>query len=774
MNDLQDKYVRIILKNEKEIKQLKGGERINVHLLAETDVPDPEYDWICDQTVKTILPKVLDNYKTDGKGKKISQESVMLSLPSYYCGTEVEVKVRVRSREKKVFPIHEGLFIAPNLQSLLSPGQTVSDSIKFKPICKAEIRDIEWRDGNGNIFGKDRPLEFPSYVVAEVEVWGKNGGVLEGRLDFMGKTIPLRAKIDRNLAFFSFFTGDPRLSMAMKGRESLDLFFQVSYDYFTTSKVFRIQMTRPRHRPLKRIESFPLQPVVVGKIDVAENNYNPCKYTQIDVEHTTDLTGKEKKKVTVFKEGNPVKPVVNIIGGKRKVTVTLLDYTPGKCRLKSGSHKEKTAILSLPGGKEESLPVKVSNKTGTIADLDVRYDYKDVRLLKLLFLPFDRCQYRYIRLKTCRHRHDVALCMVPDIKWEAFLELGSSAPHLYTHTGMPAAYDIFKRHQEKALDASRKIKDIELSFGLSTEYDDGKKVEYTKGMEESVKKVFQVLKIIRDALDVLSFKKNVDDNKEKLKARNIVPKNSKVPFFIEISSPVLHIGGGWQYGTDSVNRLTRKGEIGIFADPLIAAKGGIDLIACSTYIPAAGQIIKAILKVNDLAEWLTDFVSGGKAKYEGLIWFNLYLKGRLSMKGIYEFSSEEKTVKLESPATITFVVELGLSAEVKVETVTICGSVTRAVKAGLSGEASTGLTFKPGMGYSSKEGFYLDFEIRFDGITVKVSGEAKYEKTKTGKKGEKKSSSAGIDMNKEFVLIDPVTIWQGRTHPFASDKKTTS
>lgn len=103
-------------------------------------------------------------------------------------------------------------------------------------------------------------------------------------------------------------------------------------------------------------------------------------------------------------------------------------------------------------------------------------------------------------------------------------------------------------------------------------YDDDIEIKLTADIEKSVKTVSHVLKTIRDALDVLSFKKSVDDNKDKLKARNVLPKSSKLPVFIEISSPVLKIGGGWQYDLNSENQLIRKGEIAIAASPLSKLK----------------------------------------------------------------------------------------------------------------------------------------------------------------------------------------------------------
>lgn len=419
----------------------------------------------------------------------------------------------------------------------------------------------------------------------------------------------------------------------------------------------------------------------------------------------------------------------------------------------------------LYGERKKELPINVSEKKGTIENIELKYKYED-DFFKMILLPTEgimQTSVLYTGNANCRHSNNVALNMYPDIKWEAFIELGSTDPTMYSHTNMPAEYSIFKKHQEKALTAAKKDKNIELSFGLLATYDDGKEKELSGKIEESVKTASQILKTIRDALDALSFKKTVNENKDKLRARNIVPKNSKTPFFLEISSPVLKVGGGWQYGLDSKNQLMRKGEIAVSASPLIEAKGGIDLIACSTFIPVVGQIIKAILKINDLAEWTTKVLSNGKAKYEGLIWFNLYLKGSIGIEGVFEFSKEEKEIDISTPMNIKFIVELGLSAEVKVETVTISGKESRTVKAGADGSASTGLTFKPSMGYSTEEGMFLGFDVGFDGITLTVNGEVKYEEARKGR--EKESYGPEIKTG-PMLLIDKTPILKGKVYPF--------
>lgn len=140
-----------------------------------------------------------------------------------------------------------------------------------------------------------------------------------------------------------------------------------------------------------------------------------------------------------------------------------------------------------------------------------------------------------------------------------------------------------------------------------------------------------------------------------------------------------------------------------------------------------------------------------------------YIPQRKPFHCRYDFSKEEKTVDISSPLNIVFVVELGLSAEVKVETVTISGQETTAVRAGASGETNTGLTFKRSMGYNIEDGMYLGFELGFDGIILKVNGEAKYEEEKKGVK----TLSMGPELNGKFTLIESKPkILKGEVFPF--------
>lgn len=160
-------------------------------------------------------------------------------------------------------------------------------------------------------------------------------------------------------------------------------------------------------------------------------------------------------------------------------------------------------------------------------------------------------------------------------------------------------------------------------------------------------------------------------------------------------------------------------------------------------------------------------LSNGKAKYEGLIWFNLILQGSIGIEGVFEFSNEEKEIDISTPMNIKFIVELGLSAEVKVETVTISGEESRTVKVGANGSASTGLTFKPSMGYNTEEGMFLGFDVDFDGITITINGEAIYEQERDDIEKESHDFKIGKD---PMPLIGEKSLFKGKVYPFNAKK----
>lgn len=188
------------------------------------------------------------------------------------------------------------------------------------------------------------------------------------------------------------------------------------------------------------MDSYPLQPVMVGSYNVMDNNYEPCKYTRIDVEYTSEKKPQQKM---VYDEGVMLQAIpVHIIGGKSKTKITLKDYNTKSAHCLPTNIRKQFLMVVLP----------LDVKDGKI-ELDLKYDYgKDLddsnlieawengdylkvaeeaakfdRILKLLdyfLLPFDVVQRHELQVATCRHNHILELNMIPDIIWSLHVGFG--------------------------------------------------------------------------------------------------------------------------------------------------------------------------------------------------------------------------------------------------------------------------------------------------------------------------------------------------------------
>lgn len=410
----------IKLKVDKKEPKFNATEAVKIRITAEChNVTIPknglEYEWsYVDSTgfMKSFTTK---------KGV------VMLHCPNFFCGRVMTIKVKVNLEFSK--------FDEKIKFSSFDFGKfdTLEDTIEIKPQCNKKLSDnAEWLPDE---------VEMPNCVQSSVTLYGYNGSemglvrmikekgkiIWKGEDKVMVRDNVVSALFNRNhctssTADDSIYTLQFQLTDARNG----SLLKSYSRDY-----------TIKGREAIKPLAGCPIQPVVVGDITIAENNFKPCKYTQIDVEYTKDKEGKEKQKMTVFKEGLQSTNTVNLIGGERKITVTLLEYTPKKCTLKENSHKKKEEVpFMLYGENKSKLPISVSGKTGKIENIKIKYNYGIINAIKTLWLPMSgivQTSKLYTSYANCRHFNDVIFNMYPDTKWEAFVELSSSKPRLYSY-----------------------------------------------------------------------------------------------------------------------------------------------------------------------------------------------------------------------------------------------------------------------------------------------------------------------------------------------------
>lgn len=749
----------IKLKVDKKEPKFNATETVKIRVTAECyNVTIPknglEYEWVYVDSTGFM------------KFFKTKKGVVMLHCPNFFCGRVMTVKVKVylkyeESDEKiKFSSFDSGKF------------DILQDTIEVKPYCDKKFSDnAEWLPD---------VAEMPNCVQNSVIVYGYNGSELGlvRMIKEKGKIIWKREDkvvVQDNVVSALFnrshctsptvndntYTLQLQLTNARNGK----LLKSYSRDYTVKGRDV-----------IKPITGFPIQPVMVGDVTITENNFKPCKYTRIDVEY---ISKNEPQQKMFFDEGVIFKAIpVYIIGGKSKTTVTLKDYNTQKCRLSSQEHTKAVFDSSSPPLDVKDGKIELNLKYDYGKDLDdsnlieawENGDYQKVtggavkfnRILKLLdyfLLPLDVVQRHTLQVATCRHSHTLELNMIPDIVWAFHVGFGRAYPD-YSKLKTPK-YNPKKsiRDQQKAAADARDslLQGLEFEVGLSAEYNNGQVIDmknsFIKQVEDASQKVetvmgwFQLDKFFKfkdkDAQKefnerVVSDKEAIEHIGRKKTSSKHRPPQLPIPVFMSVDTPMLFVGGTWQYDVNSRNELSRKGTIYLEADPLIKVKGGIDLIACSQYIPVVGQIITAIIKGKDVLERGVNIVSNGKVDVNSDIWFDIFVEGTVNFKGELAISDDDTTIALEVKGTLMLGVELGIKCAVEVKTVTVKSNskstTTISGEVGIEGKVETGFSITPSLGYSSSKGVLVEVGAKFEGVIMDVSGTAKIEETKKIKK----------------------------------------
>lgn len=813
--------IQLVLKNKK--LRFKADELMKVAIQAKCknieELEGIRYKWYL---YRDGLEKCV---KTTSKG------DVVISIHPMYAGSPFRVELVMTANKRMSALVEDGLYMSWENTEFVSVSSTAH--IEFTPTCEEQVLSVEWCDKNTDAFyrkemkrggksdsGKETYLirgERFGVVFCFVDLLGYNGkevvvhrevsGMEEEYTKLINKSIVVPVTEGRVGVSF----GRNLLKLGLKSGESREVtaIMRIQESEVSTGILgdFRCKFKVEGNDKIETMKSYPLQPVMAGTYDVMDNNYEPCKYTRIDVEYTSENKSRQKM---IYDEGVMLHAIpVHIIGGKSKTKVTLKDYNTKKCRLSSGEHTKAIFDGSAP-------PLDVKN--GKI-ELDLKYDYgKDLddsslieawengdylavagksakfkgilKLFDYFLLPFDVVQSHKLQVATCRHSHTLELKMIPDIVWTFHVGFGKAYPD-YSKLKTPK-YNSKKsiRNQKQAAADARDslLQGLLFEVGLSAEYNNGQVIDmknsFIKQVEDASQKVetvmgwFQLDKFFefKDKNAQKEFNERVVSDKEAIEHIGRKKTSSKhrppklpIPVFMSVDTPMLFVGGTWQYDVNSRNELSRKGTIYLEADPLIKVKGGIDLIACSQYIPVVGQIITAIIKGKDVLERGVNIVSNGKVDVNSDIWFNIYVEGTVNFKGELAISDDDTTIALEVKGTLMLGVELGIKCAVEVKTVTVKSNskntTTISGEVGIEGKVETGFSITPSLGYSSSKGVLVEVGAKFEGVIMDVSGTAKIEKTKKtkkqvkGKKGknqvekEQDGWSYGTEFDDSFQIV---------------------
>lgn len=332
-------------------------------------------------------------------------------------------------------------------------------------------------------------------------------------------------------------------------------------------------------------------------------------------------------------------------------------------------------------------------------------------------------QSYYLPVSTCRYPNQIAKINVyPDMEWEFSLKLSSDTPEVYSHTNMPTGVTS-RQNRIKTLTASnnRRFLNGEVSFDLAIKAKSGDFTrEISGGYAAKIEPFLRALIKVKETLDdITGVTKAKNGMAAKLASKLPI---KMLPITFQMDYPVISIAGTWKLEPDKekIYNVRRTGTISLGFTPLIKGTGKLDLIACAEFIPAAGQVIKAIRTAADVA---------------GIeIWFNLLAFGQIDLKANITLGQEYGMEPLEASTTVGIGAELGIKAAADVPKISF-NSRPSGEGLGVEFEASargeTSLIFSGKTG-ASNEGMYVEAGIGFGGLLVYVTAKAKIWRAKVG------------------------------------------
>ncbi|MGS2737978.1 hypothetical protein [Sinomicrobium sp. M5D2P17] len=279
------------------------------------------------------------------------------------------------------------------------------------------------------------------------------------------------------------------------------------------------------------------------------------------------------------------------------------------------------------------------------------------------------------------------------------------------------------------------------SFGLyvECEINGGSKFKLGDKFAEKYRKMLAPLLWIVNKLDSdlgVSDAKREETRIRRSGGNGILARLNALPMSFELMAPSVGVGIG--YGLTENYQAGYELEGRIIADPLIGANVKLDLLALGSKFKPWGAIIDAL----DIASWLINFCSGGRAEISYELYFQLTSKillvdanvkdddanqpanitynfengrynGSIGLKGIIEgklVASFGFSLQIESTQGKTFQGDIGENAEKKKGELSI----------GAEGKSYVSVTL--GKNFGDKSNFTSDFY--FSGFTLKVWAKA--------------------------------------------------
>lgn len=406
--------------------------------------------------------------------KTVYSKSVLLVLPNELITKTFEINLVTSKMEKIKLPSIKDLHInQPYKVKTKEPAEEpkvpdAETSIKLIMATDCSVISIKLMTPNGGERVPDSDGYYKLraedlYLKFEVDVTGVNRETIYMNAFSKGcDIIKEKAVVNTNRAIFDkialYYSGtgikEDTLTISVYGQNNIPP---------KTAK-FKLKINETTLTPA---EAAPFTEVVVvgHEVKVVNNNFHPCKFTDIEMKELIDdrsdieklkesisdffedsfrnswqrFKNQEYEGKRVFKEEDTEQaPVYELVAGQgnKELTLSIKDFTTKKGECKHSPVHTQSVLYAV----NNSLPKPIDVKNGLVK-VEINYPYITEIISNAVnrigvplaprFLPLDcffptwRAQNAVIKIQSCRKNVDIRLKVYPDIQWyvSAYIKL---------------------------------------------------------------------------------------------------------------------------------------------------------------------------------------------------------------------------------------------------------------------------------------------------------------------------------------------------------------
>lgn len=736
--------------NNSDIVKVENGAKAKFYLEVQNAPPNTiKYVWNIDYLRKETLTNM-----------------VAVEMSNSFCG-DIEVKVEciteIIGASSKISLI-EGTELA---------SQKKATTRKFKLQCPPLIRKVSFCFNHNEvprIPNQDGIYELNHLAIAafSIELEGYNGQEFEAYVVSSKGTFDLgKAIVNRNYVVFKNFI------LKYDEQDECDLLTFCYYNKNTGRKVesFKLQIFQHKLRN-EEIEANS-QVVVVGyPLQIADNNYHPCKFLDVEIREIEPNRNVIVDMVDTFKgmmddvfgldwhvlADHPytnsakyteldydIKDFVMIGNNKAKdVLVLVKDFTTSDDCCDNVPFHKKNVYVKTNSNSRVSYPIKNNE-----AHLSIQYPYgyQSPFLPFQYFFPLRRPIRKDILIESCRRTLSIPIIIYPDIQW-------------FLGVKFKIIGEIKNKEKFKSLfskDIGKNIKnDFKNSFAIGViatwngsekssifvkPFEAGGiiKQEGVKGLWEHIRKdafyniLLDTFRMFEDIISLMKLFELATSLAQPTEDFNFNEKRNKIVDLKFSLLPDTSLGVSWRAG--AYNGKTGLIIEGVGKGSLLGLTAKFDLFCL---ISKMGPYGKGVILALDLIQWATDI------KFE----FSLTIEGKLKWNGKIGYDDSQN--KNESKLAIGGLLEVTIKASVQIKPSENYKALTSSSKEyGARGVCGISGSYVMELIKNEEEfGVYAHLTSDFEDLFIEA-----YVKTIVNREGEEQDSDSNIisDENTQVV-----------------------